>query len=173
MGQSPTQPLPKPENPGCQSSWMPSRLLHCLLAGLWQKLRHSSVGLIHAPMAMLWSDGRYMFTSYIYGQLLIRSPSQLYTDHFPVLAHIAHDILTISAVSISVEHLFSSRKHTLSDSWSSLLAESALKTVVPRSDWRGVSAKQWITLLMFILTDNMITICLNIDTYWIWYNYIM
>jgi len=57
-----------------------------------------------------------------------------YADHFPVLAHIAHDILTILGMSISVKHLFSSSKHTLSDAWSSLLAESALKTVVPRSD---------------------------------------
>jgi hypothetical protein len=63
------------------------------------------------------------------------SPLQLYADHFPVLARIACDILAIPGVSISVERLFSSRKHTLSDVQSSLSAESASKTVV---------AKEWL-----------------------------
>jgi hypothetical protein len=52
-----------------------------------------------------------------------------------VLARIARDILAIPGVSISVERLFSSSKHTLSDSRSSLTAESASKTVV---------AKEWL-----------------------------
>jgi len=51
---------------------------------------------------------------------------------FPVLAHIACDILAIPGVSISVERLFSSSKHTLSDTCSSLTAESASKTVVAK-----------------------------------------
>ncbi|KIM77822.1 hypothetical protein PILCRDRAFT_610392 [Piloderma croceum F 1598] len=54
---------------------------------------------------------------------------------FPMLACIARDILAIPGVSISVEQLFSSSKHTLSDSRSSLTAESASKTVV---------AKEWL-----------------------------
>ena len=51
---------------------------------------------------------------------------------FPVLAHIARDILAIPGVSISVERLFSSSKQTLSDSRSSLTAQSASKTVVAK-----------------------------------------
>jgi hypothetical protein len=59
---------------------------------------------------------------------------QTYAVHFPVLACIARDVLTIPGVSISVERLFSSSKHTLSDSRSSLSAESASKTVVTK-EW--------------------------------------
>jgi hypothetical protein len=58
-------------------------------------------------------------------------------DHsadFPVLAHIARDILAIPGVSISVEQLFLSSKHTLSDSPSSMTAESTLKTVIVK-EW--------------------------------------
>jgi len=86
-------------------------------------------------MVMLWNGGRYVLASHIYGQLLIKSPLQLYADHFPVLARIARDILAILGVSISIERLFSSSKHTLLDAQSSLSAESALKTVV---------AKEWL-----------------------------
>ncbi|KIM76658.1 hypothetical protein PILCRDRAFT_12545 [Piloderma croceum F 1598] len=53
----------------------------------------------------------------------------------PVLSRIARDILAIPGVSISVEWLFSSSKHTLSDSRSLMTAESASKTVV---------AKEWL-----------------------------
>jgi hAT family C-terminal dimerisation region len=60
---------------------------------------------------------------------------QKHASDFPVLALIAQDILAIPGVSISVERLFSSSKHTLSDSCSSLTAESASKTVV---------AKEWL-----------------------------
>jgi hypothetical protein len=49
-----------------------------------------------------------------------------------VLVHIAHDILTIPGVSISVECLFSSSKHTLSDLHSSFIVESVSKTVVAK-----------------------------------------
>jgi hypothetical protein len=60
---------------------------------------------------------------------------QSHAIDFPVLARIARDILAIPGVSISVERLFSSSKHTLSDSRSSLTAESASKTVI---------AKEWL-----------------------------
>ncbi|KIK74552.1 hypothetical protein PAXRUDRAFT_19762 [Paxillus rubicundulus Ve08.2h10] len=56
---------------------------------------------------------------------------------FPVLLHIARDILAIPAVSVSVEQLFSSSKHTLSDSRSSLTAESASLMVI---------SKEWLKL---------------------------
>ena len=59
---------------------------------------------------------------------------QTYAVHLLVLTHIACDILTITGVSILVEQLFSSSKHTLSDAWSSLSAESASKTVVSK-EW--------------------------------------
>jgi len=99
-----------------------------------------------------------VLTSYTYGQLLIISPLQLYYDHFPVLAWIAHNILTIPGISISVEHLFSSSKQTRSDVQSSLSAKSASKTVVTK-EWlkRGFS-KGVNYLTMSILTANMITI---------------
>ena len=54
-------------------------------------------------------------------------------DH-PILARIARDILAIPGVSISVEQVFSSSKHTLSDTRSSLTAMSASKTVVMK-EW--------------------------------------
>ncbi|KIK72876.1 hypothetical protein PAXRUDRAFT_179739, partial [Paxillus rubicundulus Ve08.2h10] len=56
---------------------------------------------------------------------------------FPVLSCIAWDILAIPTVSISVERLFSSSKHTLSDSRSSLTAESTSLTVI---------SKEWLKL---------------------------
>ncbi|KAJ7676368.1 hypothetical protein B0H17DRAFT_945457 [Mycena rosella] len=37
---------------------------------------------------------------------------QLHAIHFPILCCIARDILCISGVSMAVEHLFSSSKHT-------------------------------------------------------------
>lgn len=60
---------------------------------------------------------------------------------FPVLARIARDVLAIPGVSVSVERLFSSSKHTMSDTRSSLLASSASKTVVSKH-WlkRGLGA---------------------------------
>jgi hypothetical protein len=54
---------------------------------------------------------------------------------FPILSRIARDVLAIPGVSISVERLFSSSKHTLSDSQSSLTASTASKMVV---------AKEWL-----------------------------
>jgi len=59
---------------------------------------------------------------------------QKHASDFLVLAHIACDVLAIPGVSISVKWLFSSSKHTLSDTCLSLTAESALKTVVVK-EW--------------------------------------
>jgi len=53
-----------------------------------------------------------------------------HANEFPVLSRIARDILAIPGVSISVERLFSSSNHTLSDTRSSMTAESASKTGV-------------------------------------------
>ncbi|KAJ7768651.1 hypothetical protein DFH07DRAFT_736314, partial [Mycena maculata] len=44
------------------------------------------------------------------------------------------DILPIPGVSISVEHLFSSVKHTLSDARSSMTAETAAVNIVTK-EW--------------------------------------
>ncbi|KIM72366.1 hypothetical protein PILCRDRAFT_803956, partial [Piloderma croceum F 1598] len=59
---------------------------------------------------------------------------QKHANDFPVLTLIARDILAIPGVSISVEHLFSSSKHTLSDVRSSMTAESASKTITTK-EW--------------------------------------
>ena len=61
--------------------------------------------------------------------------SQIHVVDFPVLTCIVCDVLAIPGVSISVERLFSSGKHMLSDSCSAMTAESASKTVV---------AKEWL-----------------------------
>ncbi|KAL4256202.1 Ribonuclease H-like superfamily protein [Pleurotus pulmonarius] len=53
---------------------------------------------------------------------------------FPILSRIARDILAIPGVSVSVERLFSSSKHTVSDTRSSLHAISASKSIVTK-DW--------------------------------------
>lgn len=45
---------------------------------------------------------------------------------------IAHDILSIPGVSVSIEQLFSSSRHTMSDSRSSMTADMALKAVVTK-----------------------------------------
>ena len=92
-----------------------------------------------------------MPASYIYNPLLTISPVQLYAEHFPVLARIACDILAIPGVSISVEHLFLSSKHTLSDVWSSLSAESASKTVVAK-EWLEKGFKEGVNYLNDIHT---------------------
>ncbi|KAJ3003160.1 hypothetical protein NUW54_g5447 [Trametes sanguinea] len=62
---------------------------------------------------------------------------QWWKDHaaqFPVLALIARDILAIPGVSIAVERLFSSCRHTLRDARSSLSASSASMTVITK-EW--------------------------------------
>ena len=67
--------------------------------------------------------------------LLPTTALQIHTIDFPVLAHIACNILAIPGVSISIELLFLSSKHTLSNTHSAMKVESASKTVV---------AKEWL-----------------------------
>jgi hypothetical protein len=55
---------------------------------------------------------------------------QQHETTFPILARIARDVLAIPAVSVAVERLFSSSKHTLSDSRSSMTAETASAAVI-------------------------------------------
>ncbi|KII89944.1 hypothetical protein PLICRDRAFT_107806, partial [Plicaturopsis crispa FD-325 SS-3] len=57
-----------------------------------------------------------------------------HASDFPVLSRIARDILAIPGVSVSVERLFSSSKHTLTDSRSSMGVESASKTILTK-EW--------------------------------------
>ena len=59
---------------------------------------------------------------------------QTYQTRFPVLARAARDILAIPAVNVTVERLFSSCKHTLRDTRSSLTAETSRKTVLVK-EW--------------------------------------
>ena len=70
--------------------------------------------------------------------LLLPPPTtalQIHTIDFPVLTCIACDILAIPGVRISVEQLFLSSKHVLSNAHSAMTAESASRTVV---------AKEWL-----------------------------
>ncbi|TFK77965.1 hypothetical protein K466DRAFT_507915, partial [Polyporus arcularius HHB13444] len=50
------------------------------------------------------------------------------------LAHAARDVLAVPGLSIGVERLFSSCRHTLTDSQSSLTAESVSLTVITK-EW--------------------------------------
>jgi hAT family C-terminal dimerisation region len=80
-------------------------------------------------------EGEYFLLGMFSLSMLISFSLQIHAVDFPILALIARDILAIPGVSISVERLFSSSKHTLSDSRSAMTAESASKTVV---------AKEWL-----------------------------
>ncbi|KIJ12668.1 hypothetical protein PAXINDRAFT_32112, partial [Paxillus involutus ATCC 200175] len=53
---------------------------------------------------------------------------------FPVLYRVACDILAVPVVSVSVKHLFSSSKHTLSDARSSMTAETTSATIITK-EW--------------------------------------
>jgi hypothetical protein len=66
--------------------------------------------------------------------MLISVSLQIHAVDFPILPPIAHDILAILGVSISIERLFLSSKHTLLDSHSAMMAESASKTVATK-EW--------------------------------------
>ena len=68
--------------------------------------------------------------------LIINADKCFSADTCSWLPHppIARDILVIPGVSISVKQLFSSSKHTLSDSQSDMTTESASKTVVTK-EW--------------------------------------
>ena len=63
--------------------------------------------------------------------LLLTTALQIHIVDFPMLAC---DVLAIPGVSISVEWLFSISKHTLSDSCSTMTADSTSKTVVVK-EW--------------------------------------
>ncbi|TFK80675.1 hypothetical protein K466DRAFT_503485 [Polyporus arcularius HHB13444] len=56
--------------------------------------------------------------------------SQAHADQFPILSRIARDILAIPGVSIGVERLFSSCRHTLTDPRSSLSPDTASMTII-------------------------------------------
>jgi len=72
-----------------------------------------------------------------------------------VLALIAHDILAIPGVSISVEHLFSSSKNTLSKTHSSMMAESTSKTI---------TAKEWLKTGFGCKVHYLDNVCILLDT---------
>ncbi|EIW52476.1 Ac-type transposase, partial [Trametes versicolor FP-101664 SS1] len=57
-----------------------------------------------------------------------------HAKEFPVLSVIARDVLAIPGVSIAIERLFSSCRHTLTDARSSMLAETASTTIVTK-EW--------------------------------------
>jgi hypothetical protein len=57
---------------------------------------------------------------------------QTHIAHFPIISHMARDILCIPGVSISVERLFSSSKRTMNDARSSMTATTASKTIVTK-----------------------------------------
>ena len=59
---------------------------------------------------------------------------QIHAVDFPILTHIACDVLAVPGVSIYIKWLFPSGKHTLPDSCSAMTAESTLKTVVGK-EW--------------------------------------
>jgi hypothetical protein len=59
---------------------------------------------------------------------------QNHANDFPVLALIAHDVLAIPGVSIFIECLFLSSKHTLSNVHSSMTAESMSKAITTK-EW--------------------------------------
>jgi hypothetical protein len=54
----------------------------------------------------------------------------MHAIHFPILSRIARDVLAIPGVSIAVERLFSSSKHTMVDARSSMAASTASSTIV-------------------------------------------
>jgi hypothetical protein len=64
--------------------------------------------------------------------MLISVSLQIHAVDFPILALIACDILAILGISISIEQLFSSSKHTLLDFHSAMAAEFAPKMVVAK-----------------------------------------
>lgn len=59
---------------------------------------------------------------------------QMHGCNLPILARAARDVLAVPGVSIGVERLFSSCRHTLTDSRSSLTAVSAALTVITK-EW--------------------------------------
>jgi len=58
-----------------------------------------------------------------------------HAEQFPILSRIARDILAIPGVSIAVERLFSSCRHTMADERASMNIDSVWKTII---------AKEWL-----------------------------
>jgi hypothetical protein len=70
------------------------------------------------------------------------------------MARVAQDIHAIPGVSISVERLFSSVKHTLSDAWSSMTAETASVDILTK-EWLKSTLSQGINYMDFVkIHDN-------------------
>lgn len=65
------------------------------------------------------------------------------------MARVARDILAIPGVSISVERLFSSVKHTLSDARSSMTAETAAVDIVTK-EWLKSGLAEDVDYMKFI-----------------------
>jgi hypothetical protein len=65
------------------------------------------------------------------------------------MTHVVQDILAIPGVSVSVEHLFSSVKHTLSDAGSSMTAETMSVDVVTK-EWLNSGLGQGVNYMDFI-----------------------
>ena len=87
-------------------------------------------------------------------QYLIHS---FYANHFPVLACIARDILAIQESAYP----------------SSVCSPAAnMHSWMCNPHYQLSLHQRWTILMMFVLTANTITIWLNIDMYWIQYNYI-
>ena len=65
------------------------------------------------------------------------------------MERVARDILAIPGVSISVERLFSSLKHTLSDARSSMTAETASVDIVTK-EWLKSGLEEGVNYTDFI-----------------------
>ena len=121
---------------------------------------HGDWSILQRHISMLWwwcpkvVDG--MLSQILYCHCWLY-PLQKYVIDFPVLACIVHDILAIPGVSISVELLFSSRKHTLLEITLMMLA--LYHTVVNMINYEY----EWHTI-----HDNYVT---NTYDRWVaWYN---
>ena len=100
--------------------------------------------------------GNFLRWQKVYAHILglCRVNFQFYPDHFLVLACIAYNIVVLW-------------ESTYLSSISSPAANIHFQMCGPYYQHQG-----WTILMMFILTANTIMIWLNIDTYWIWYDYI-
>ena len=65
------------------------------------------------------------------------------------MARVARDILAIPGVSISVERLFSSLKHTLSDARASMTAETASVDIITK-EWLKSGLAEGVNYMDFI-----------------------
>ena len=93
---------------------------------------------------------------------LLADSNQTHSLDYLVLARNARDILAIPGVSISVERLFSSSKHTLSDTCSLLTAISASKTVV---------TKEWLKKGYGVDINYLDDVCIHSQYYYNIINY--